>query len=102
MENNQNQNQESFEMISDEQAQYLARIAAIPAERLEAIKAAQDAASARFHAARLVLEKLKAWRTDYAIYPLGRLEEVANEAKERADARRGSTSKPATGKESEK
>ena len=37
---NQNQNQEQFEMMSEEHAQYLARIAAIPAERLEAIKAA--------------------------------------------------------------
>ena len=87
MENNQNQNQEQFEMISEEQAQYLARIAAIPAERLEAIRAAQDAASARFHAARRVLEKLRAWRADYAIYPLGRLEEVAERAREVADAK---------------
>lgn len=82
-----NQNQEQFEMISDKHAQYLARIAAIPAERLAAIKALQAERYERFHAARRVLEKLKAWRTDYAIYPLERLEEAANEAKERADAK---------------
>lgn len=85
MENNQNQ--ESFDMISEEQAQYLARIAAIPAERLEAIKAAQAERSARFHAARRVLEKLKAWRADYAIFPIERLEEVAGRAREVADAK---------------
>jgi hypothetical protein len=87
MEDNQNQNQEQFEMISEEHAQYLARIASIPVERLEAIRAAQDAASARFHAARRVLEKLRAWRADYAIFPLERLEEVAERAREIADAK---------------
>ena len=81
------ENQEQFEIVSDEHAQYLARIAAIPAERLAEIKATQDAASVRFHAARRVLEKLKAWRTDYAIYPLERLEEVAERAREVADAK---------------
>lgn len=81
------ENQEQFEMVSDEHAQYLARIAAIPAERLAAIKAAQAERSARFHAARRVLEKLKAWRADYAIYPLERLEEVAERAREVADAK---------------
>ena len=83
----ENQNQESFEMMSEEHAQYLARIASIPAERLEEIKAAQDEASRRFHGARRVLERLKAWRADYAIYPLERLEEVANRAREVADAK---------------
>lgn len=97
MENNHNQNQEQFEMISEEQAQYLARIAAIPAERLEAIRAAQAERSERFHAARRVLEKLKAWRSDYAIYPLGRLEEVAERTREVADAQ---AAKAANGKKS--
>lgn len=87
MENNQNQNQEQFDMMSEEHAQYLARIASIPAERLAAIRAAQDEASRRFHAARRVLEKLKAWRSDYAIFPLERLEEVAERAREVADAK---------------
>lgn len=93
MENNQNQ--ESFEMTSEEHAQYLARIAAIPAERLEAIRAAQAERSARFHAARRVLEKLKAWRADYAIFPLGRLEEVAERAREVADAKAANVKKSA-------
>lgn len=81
------ENQEQFEMISDEHARYLARIAAIPAERLAAIRTAQADRSARFHAARRVLEKLKAWRADYAIWPLERLEEVAERAREVADAK---------------
>lgn len=81
------ENQEQFEMVSEDHAQYLARIAAIPDERLAEIRAAQDAASARFHAARRVLEKLKAWHSDCAVYNLERLEEAANEAKERADAK---------------
>lgn len=81
------ENQEQFEMVSEEHAQYLARIAAMPAERLAAIKAAQADRSARFHAARRVLERLKAWHPDCAVYSIERLEEVANEAKERADAK---------------
>lgn len=79
--------QESMNLESQASLDYAERIARIMPERLDAIRTAQADRSARFHAARRVLEKLKAWRTDYAIFPLERLEEVANEAKERADAK---------------
>ena len=79
--------QESMNLESQESLDYAARIAAIPAERLEAIKAAQAERSERFHAARRVLEKLRAWHPDCAVYSLERLEEAAQEAKERADAK---------------
>jgi len=88
-------NNQEFDMISEEHAQYLARIAAIPADRLAEIKSAQAERSRRFHAARRVLERLRAWRVDYAIYPLERLEVVANRAREAADAKAAAGKKSA-------
>lgn len=79
--------QESMDLESQASLDYAERIARITPERLDAIRTAQADRSARFHAARRVLEKLKAWRADYAIFPLGRLEEVAERAREVADAK---------------
>jgi len=79
--------QESMNLESQASCDYAERIARITPERLGTIRTAQADRSARFHAARRVLEKLKAWRTDYAIYPLERLEEVAERAREVADAK---------------
>lgn len=85
--------QESMDLESQASLDYAERIVRITPERLEAIRAAQAERLARFHAARRVLEKLKAWRTDYAIYPLGRLEEVAERAREIADAKAANVKK---------
>ena len=79
--------QESMDLESQASLDYAERIARIAPERLDAIRKAQADRSARFHAARRVLEKLRAWRPDCAVYDLERLEEAANEAKERADAK---------------
>lgn len=79
--------QESMNLESQASLDYAERIARIAPERMDAIRTAQADRSARFHAARLVLEKFKAWRTDYAIYPLERLEEVAERAREIADVK---------------
>lgn len=79
--------QESMNLESQASLDYAERIARIAPERLEAIRTAQIDRSKRFHAARRVLEKLRAWHPDCAVYDLERLEEAANEAKERADAK---------------
>ena len=79
--------QESMNLEPQASLDYAERIARITPERLEAIRTAQADRAARFHAARRVLEKLRAWRSDCAIFPLERLEEAAQEAKERADAK---------------
>ena len=79
--------QDKMNLESQASLDYAERIARITPERLDAIRTAHADRSARFHATRRVLEKLKAWRTDYAIYPLERLEEVAERAREVADAK---------------
>ena len=79
--------QDKMNLESQASLDYAERIARIAPERLGAIRTAQADRSARFHAARRVLEKLKAWRADYAIFPLGRLEEVAERAREIADVK---------------
>lgn len=79
--------QESMDLESQASLDYAERIARITPERLDAIRTAQADRSARFHAARRVLEKLRAWHPDCAVFGLERLEEAANEAKERADAK---------------
>ena len=79
--------QESMHLESQASLDYAERIARITPERLEAIRTAQAERSERFHAARRVLEKLRAWHPDCAVYSLERLEEAAQEAKERTDAK---------------
>lgn len=79
--------QESMNLESQASLDYAERVARITPERLDAIRTAKADRSARFHAARRVLEKLRAWHPDCAVYGLERLEEEAQSAKERADAK---------------
>lgn len=79
--------QESMNLESQASLDYAERIAQITPERLDTIRTAQADRSARFHAARRVLEKLRAWHPDCAVYDLERLEEEAQAARERADAK---------------
>lgn len=79
--------QDKMDLESQASLDYAERIARISSERMDAIRTAQADRFARFHAARRVLEKLRAWHPDCAVYSLERLEEAAQEAKERADAK---------------
>lgn len=79
--------QDNMNLESQASLDYAERISQISPERLDAIRTAQADRSARFHAARRVLEKLRAWHSDCAVYSLERLEEAVQEAKERADAK---------------
>jgi hypothetical protein len=82
--------QDKMNLESQASLDYAERIARITPESLDAIRTAQADRSARFHAARRVLEKLRAWHPDCALFCLERLEEAAQEAKERADAKKKS------------
>lgn len=79
--------QESMNLESQASLDYAERISRITPEHLDAIRTVQADRSARFHAAKRVLEKLRAWHPDCALFALERLEEAAQEAKERADAK---------------
>lgn len=79
--------QESMDLESQASLDYAERIARITPKRMESIRTAQADRSARFHAARRVLEKLCAWHPDCALFGLERLEEEAQAARERADAK---------------